>query len=405
MKRGLGPFLVLAVLAAFAVLALAGTASASSPSIVGTVVDASTGQPVAGICVTVMVVKTSPSGYEAETTTDASGDFSFVAPAGDYNVYLTSCGNDAYVSVVYDSSSSTHTSVFDPFEVATDVITVTADGGTQDLGTLRLQPGAASVSGVVENTSGDPLAGVCVNVAPLAMPQPPTGLPNFVGDGVGGPDGGTSADGSYTVNGLPPAAAMVRFAAGKCGVSGYFDGTYDAANPPTNTVGINAYFFFPVPPVSLVAGQTANLGVSELYPIEPPAATISSPSSGNVYAMNESVATPFGCAEAPGGPGLSSCVDSNGVSAPFVSSPPSNLAIGPTMAATGQLDTSNAGTFSYSVIATSFSGLTATTTTSYVVIGQQQCKHGGWQSFGIFKNQGDCVSYVASKGKNPPRGG
>ena len=33
---------------------------------------------------------------------------------------------------------------------------------------------------------------------------------------------------------------------------------------------------------------------------------------------------------------------------------------------------------------------------------QDQCKNGGWQSFGVFKNQGDCVSFVASGGKNPP---
>ena len=31
-----------------------------------------------------------------------------------------------------------------------------------------------------------------------------------------------------------------------------------------------------------------------------------------------------------------------------------------------------------------------------------QCKNGGWQTFGVFKNQGDCVSFVASGGKNPP---
>lgn len=31
-----------------------------------------------------------------------------------------------------------------------------------------------------------------------------------------------------------------------------------------------------------------------------------------------------------------------------------------------------------------------------------QCKKDGWQSYGIFKNQGDCVSYVATNGKNPP---
>jgi hypothetical protein len=30
------------------------------------------------------------------------------------------------------------------------------------------------------------------------------------------------------------------------------------------------------------------------------------------------------------------------------------------------------------------------------------CKHGGWRTFGIFKNQGDCVSFVATGGKNPP---
>ncbi len=33
-----------------------------------------------------------------------------------------------------------------------------------------------------------------------------------------------------------------------------------------------------------------------------------------------------------------------------------------------------------------------------------QCKHGGWRSFGVFKNQGDCVSFVATGGKNPPAG-
>ena len=34
-----------------------------------------------------------------------------------------------------------------------------------------------------------------------------------------------------------------------------------------------------------------------------------------------------------------------------------------------------------------------------------QCKESGWQAYGVFKNQGDCVSYVATQGKNPPRGG
>jgi hypothetical protein len=31
-----------------------------------------------------------------------------------------------------------------------------------------------------------------------------------------------------------------------------------------------------------------------------------------------------------------------------------------------------------------------------------QCKNGGWRNFPGFKNQGDCVSFVATNGKNPP---
>ena len=33
-----------------------------------------------------------------------------------------------------------------------------------------------------------------------------------------------------------------------------------------------------------------------------------------------------------------------------------------------------------------------------------QCKKGGWRDFEVFKNQGDCVSFVATGGKNPPAG-
>jgi hypothetical protein len=36
---------------------------------------------------------------------------------------------------------------------------------------------------------------------------------------------------------------------------------------------------------------------------------------------------------------------------------------------------------------------------------KDDCKNGGWQTFDQpFKNQGDCVSFVATKGKNPPNG-
>jgi hypothetical protein len=33
-----------------------------------------------------------------------------------------------------------------------------------------------------------------------------------------------------------------------------------------------------------------------------------------------------------------------------------------------------------------------------------ECKNGSWQAFGVFKNQGDCVSFVATGGRNQPSG-
>jgi hypothetical protein len=35
---------------------------------------------------------------------------------------------------------------------------------------------------------------------------------------------------------------------------------------------------------------------------------------------------------------------------------------------------------------------------------KEQCRLGGWRNFPGFKNQGDCVSFVATTGKNPPAG-
>jgi hypothetical protein len=48
-----------------------------------------------------------------------------------------------------------------------------------------------------------------------------------------------------------------------------------------------------------------------------------------------------------------------------------------------------------------------TTTTTTLIAGltsMDQCKKGGWVTFGVFKNQGDCVSFLATGGSNPPDG-
>lgn len=33
---------------------------------------------------------------------------------------------------------------------------------------------------------------------------------------------------------------------------------------------------------------------------------------------------------------------------------------------------------------------------------KQQCKDGGWRNYGVFRNQGDCVSFVTTQGRNTP---
>lgn len=43
-----------------------------------------------------------------------------------------------------------------------------------------------------------------------------------------------------------------------------------------------------------------------------------------------------------------------------------------------------------------------TGTTACIPETTQGCKYGGWRNFPGFRNQGDCVSFVATGGKNPP---
>ena len=66
------------------------------------------------------------------------------------------------------------------------------------------------------------------------------------------------------------------------------------------------------------------------------------------------------------------------------------------------LTSSSAGTAHVSATLDAQTVSTTVTFTPATPTSADQCKNGGWKSYGLFKNQGDCVSFVATHGKNPP---
>jgi hypothetical protein len=63
------------------------------------------------------------------------------------------------------------------------------------------------------------------------------------------------------------------------------------------------------------------------------------------------------------------------------------------------------GMYAFPTINNEMGDLVVVDTSPALPTSKDQCKNGGWRTFGVFKNQGDCVSFVATKGKNPPDGG
>ena len=91
----------------------------------------------------------------------------------------------------------------------------------------------------------------------------------------------------------------------------------------------------------------------------------------------------------------------NGPNAPTTTSGPTTTSTTPTTTAAPTTTSTTTTT-----IAPTTTTIAPTTTTTLIagLTSVDQCKKSGWETFGVFKNQGDCVSFVATGGSNPPDG-
>ena len=156
-------------------------------SITGTVTAGSNGGPIAGVYVRAEAVAT---GYGSSFygQTGGSGEFTIGGlPTGDYRVYFDAPDDSAWVSAYFGGGTF----------LTTPTVSVSVGKETPNIDAILVA--GQSISGLVSNSAGDPLAGVQVYVRS--------------DDGSLQRSVDTGEDGRYSVSGLPPGDYSVRFEA------------------------------------------------------------------------------------------------------------------------------------------------------------------------------------------------
>jgi len=206
-------------------------------------------------------------------------------------------------------------------------------GTTPTLSHAFSTPGTTTVSVEVTGSTG----GTTTTSLAVTVPAPPSAV-------IASPAGGqTFNEGQSVSTNLSCAEGSNGPGIASCSDShGSYGsgGTLDTSTPGNHTYSVTA--------ISL-DGQQATATISYAV-LGPPTSTLAAPSGGQSYRLDESISTSFSCNDAANAPGLLSCQDSNGSSAP-----------------SGHLDTTSYGRHTYTVTAISRDGQRTSQSISYVV--------------------------------------